>query len=31
MNLLRGKSSKRGNVVSESESERQRGVRVMGE
>ena len=29
MNLLRGKSSERGNVVSE--SERQCGVRVMGE
>ena len=29
MNLLRGKSGERGNVVSE--SERQRGVRVMGE
>ena len=31
MNLLRGKSSERGSVVSESESERQCGVRVMGE
>ena len=29
MNLLRGRSSERGNVVSE--SERQCGVRVMGE
>ena len=29
MNLLRGKSSERGNVVSE--SERQCGVKVMGE
>ena len=31
MNLLKGKSGERGSVMSESESDRQCDVRVMGE